>query len=406
VPKRSHAILDAVPDPVVVIGADVRLTFANRAAVERFGWTRDELIGRNVTDLVHRDDVVTALASLDSVQRKDVGTLVTIRLRDHTGLYGTFEVRGRSAVDDPEVDGVVLLMRDVTHRSRWDLDGGTDAVSRTVMQYAPGITMLLSRDGHLRSATRAFTSTLSRDLESTLGMPLWQLAAEGDAEMVMLQLLSVLRDGGSRSFEAWMARGEGLAPIPLQMTVVNLLDDPNIDGLVVTALEISALVEARQQMHHHASHDHLTGLVNRRCLRERLADALHDARRDGTSVAVLYGDIDGFKAVNDRFGHRAGDEVLIEVARRFRGSLRDDDVIGRYGGDEFVIVLHDADALTAAFAKQRVESSLNDSIRLSNGSTVSVKASVGYVVDDGSTDLDDLLAAADAVMYREKAPAS
>ena len=403
---RSHAILDAAPDPIVVIGTDVRLAFANRAAIERFGWSATELVGQEMTSLVHPDDLVTALSSLGSVQDKSVGTLVTIRLRDRDGAYSTFEVRGRSAIYDPDVDGVVLVLRDLADRSRWDLDGGTDAVLRTVLQYAPGITMVLSSEGALRSATRAYSAVLARDLETTVGRPLWHLATERDREMVKRQLAGVIRDGGSRSFEAWMSRGDGLAPIPLQMTVVNLLDDPSIQGLVVTALEISALVETRQQLHHHASHDHLTGLANRRCLRDRLGEALDAAHRDGTSVAVLYCDIDGFKAVNDRFGHRAGDEVLVEVARRFRIAMRDDDLVGRYGGDEFVIVVRDADALAASFTKQRIEIALSDAITLSNGAVVTVRASVGFAVDDGSTDLDDLLAGADTAMYREKSPSS
>jgi diguanylate cyclase (GGDEF)-like protein/PAS domain S-box-containing protein len=401
---RPHAILDAVPDPVLVVGTDGRLCFANRAAFERFGWTASELPGDDVTALVHPDDLVTAMSSLASVQRKDVGTLVTIRVRDHTGSYGSYEVRGRSAVDDPDVDGVVLVMRDVTDRGKWELDGGADAVTRSVLQYAPGITMVLTPDGRLRGASRAYTSVLGRDLESTLGMPLWQLTTEADEARVRAELTIVAERGGSRSFEARMNRGDGREPVPLQLDVVNLLDDPSIEGFVVTALEITALVEARKRMNHHASYDHLTGLVNRRCLREWLGRALEGARRTGTTVAVLYCDVDGFKRINDRFGHRAGDEVLVEVSRRFRASVRDMDVVGRYGGDEFVIVVVDASDATHAAVRRRVEAALDEPISLSNGSVAEIRVSVGSASDDGSSDVDDVIARADSAMYRAKQP--
>lgn len=397
----AEAILAAIPDPVVVVGADARLRWANTAAAERFGWSPETFLGRDVSELVHPDDVVTAMSSLESVQRRAVGSLVTLRLRDRSGEYGTFEVRGGGNGVDSSIGGVVLVLRDVTDRARWDVDGGAGEVGRTILQHAPGITMVLTATGELRGATRAFSNVLALDLERTLGLPLWQLVVPEDRDRVQREITAVVAGDRRRSFEASMHRPD--APtVPLQVTVVNLLDDPSVNGLVVTALDISPLVEARAKLQHHASHDQLTGLVNRRCLRELLADHQLEARRTGEQLAVIYCDIDGFKHVNDRLGHRSGDEVLVEVARRFREVLRDCDVVGRYGGDEFVVLLRDADEVAATRVVARLASALDEPIRLADGASVRVRASAGHTLDDGTSDLDELLAKADSAMYRAK----
>ena len=87
-------------------------------------------------------------------------------------------------MDDPRIDGVVLVLRDLADRRRWDIDGGDDELFRAVLDHAPGITLVLDRDGTIRGASRAYTTILGRDLESTIGLPLSSLAVEQDAGTV------------------------------------------------------------------------------------------------------------------------------------------------------------------------------------------------------------------------------
>ena len=160
---------------------------------------------------------------------------------------------------------------------------------------------------------------------------------------------------------------------------------------------------AEKELVHRALHDHLTGVANRALFMDRLEHALVLAVRREEPVTVLFVDLDGFKAVNDDFGHGAGDLVLTMVAQRLRACLRPGDTVARLGGDEFAVLLEDAArAADAASVANRIVSTLREPISWS-GHTLYVTASVG--VASSGPDLsaaEDLLHAADAAMYRAK----
>jgi len=159
---------------------------------------------------------------------------------------------------------------------------------------------------------------------------------------------------------------------------------------------------AERRLDHLAHHDPLTGLANRTLLFELMRRALASSRRGQRSLAVLALDLDGFKAINDRFGHEAGDRLLQEVAARLRGSLREADVVGRLGGDEFIVVLDSGgSAANTVAVQQKIERALSAPIALA-GSAVTVGASIGIAVSTQADTVDSLLARADTAMYRSK----
>ncbi len=164
------------------------------------------------------------------------------------------------------------------------------------------------------------------------------------------------------------------------------------------------LAVARQREQFLAKHDNLTGLLNRASLREHLKLALDDARRDNMKLAVLFIDLDGFKAVNDTLGHTAGDKVLKGVARRLSQSIRESDVLARIGGDEFVIAIRDAnDDYALAWVLESIRSEMAKPFEL-NGRECWITASIGVAIfpRDG-TDAEPLIRSADAAMDYAKA---
>ena len=167
--------------------------------------------------------------------------------------------------------------------------------------------------------------------------------------------------------------------------------------------DLSMHKEREAETWHQANHDVLTGLPNRRFLQDRLDQALALARRDGRRVAVLELDLDGFKKVNDHYGHRFGDAVLEDIARRLPGVIRELDTAGRWGGDEFVLVLKEIDARDVVEDMvRRVITRVTEPIAF-GGEQLSVGVSVGIALfPDHGDDVESLMLAADLAMYEAK----
>ncbi len=161
---------------------------------------------------------------------------------------------------------------------------------------------------------------------------------------------------------------------------------------------------ARVALAHQAAHDSLTGLPNRAQAVLLMRGALSRAQRTGAVVGVLFVDLDGFKQVNDTLGHGAGDEVLVAAGRRMQECVRDGDVVSRFGGDEFVVLLEPVDEeASAVLVAQRLVDSLAQPVELSSGREVDIGASVGVAIaQDGPVDPERLLAEADVAVYRAK----
>jgi diguanylate cyclase (GGDEF)-like protein len=173
-----------------------------------------------------------------------------------------------------------------------------------------------------------------------------------------------------------------------------------VAALAAPALASGGLLD---QLHHDASHDTLTGLMNRAGFAHRISGALAGAETEGARAGLLYLDLDGFKAINDTLGHEAGDELLRQAAERLRQSVRANDTVARMGGDEFAIVLADAGDEAVRAAAERVERAFEAPFSVGDA-PIRVCASVGKAIwpTDGVT-VDALVKHADGEMYRHKA---
>ena len=175
-------------------------------------------------------------------------------------------------------------------------------------------------------------------------------------------------------------------------------------GLRILQLE-DKLVEAREDMRFKATHDSLTSLLNRGAVMELLSRELVRTRREKASITILLGDVDHFKQVNDTYGHAVGDEVLREVAKRLLSSARSYDLVGRYGGEEFLIVLNNSDA---RYALARAEQIRNAVARLPVQTTrgpLAVTMSLGVLASgtEGPCSVEDILYEIDMALYAAKA---
>jgi diguanylate cyclase (GGDEF)-like protein len=165
----------------------------------------------------------------------------------------------------------------------------------------------------------------------------------------------------------------------------------------------SNLLEARDALSHQATHDFLTGVFNRRAVRDRLKQEITRAGRDGKSLSVGMLDIDHFKKINDTFGHQAGDEALIAFTRLIQGGLREYDCVGRYGGEEFLVIAPGSVGSKNESLFERLRTRISEAEIATNAGPISLTVSIGVAPGTGQSDVDTLLAAADAALYQAKA---
>lgn len=216
---------------------------------------------------------------------------------------------------------------------------------------------------------------------------------------------AAVRSEGSWEGEIWDRRRSG--EVFQQWLRISTVRDPagKATHYVGVLTDISRMQHARSHLEYLAYHDELTGLPNRALLHAQLTHALQRARRSNLLCAVLLLDLDGFKPVNDQFGHEAGDQLLRLVAERIREHTRSSDTVARLGGDEFVVVLDDlAQADRAAHVAEVLVEALAQPFALMHGRKVSIGTSVGIsLFPNDAADASALLRSADAAMYRAKA---
>ena len=201
--------------------------------------------------------------------------------------------------------------------------------------------------------------------------------------------------------------GETIGVLKVMSTKPHALSDSDTQVLQLLAGFIASALhnaEAYEQARRQALHDAMTGLANRVLFLDRVTQSLAQLRRLRGALVVLYIDLDGFKAVNDHFGHAAGDEVLVAVADRLRRTVRDGDTVARIGGDEFaVLAIGLASTADAAVVERHLGAAIGDAPFTLTTGTVVLGASIGVAVADGpSVAAEGLLREADAAMYRSK----
>jgi diguanylate cyclase (GGDEF)-like protein len=258
-----------------------------------------------------------------------------------------------------------------------------------------------------RSGTLPLWSTSDRDAQlSQLRRLLGWAAPAGAAFATLAAATGAAFSDRPTAFGA-LALIATVAMVPLLFrglaTPILVRLDAAITERETLQVELDAAHKAKEEFRDLAYHDGLTGLPNRSLLYDRLGLAITHSYRQASHLALLFLDLDGFKNVNDSFGHASGDRLLVELALRLRRSVRAGDTVARFGGDEFVVLL---DSVTGPEDAARVAAKVLDAVRVPfrlDGHEVCTTASVGVSVYPGDgTSPDELVRSADAAMYRDK----
>ncbi len=273
---------------------------------------------------------------------------------------------------------------------------------RALVQHSSDVVTVIDSAGVIRYQSPAVEHLLGRDPLDLIGSPFVAMLDHDDASRLTATLSSAItRPGSSFVVELPLEHADGTRR-DTETVVTSLLDVPDVRGLVLNTRDVSERKHLQERLAHQAYYDALTGLANRTLFHHELVASLRVS--DDGGVAVLFCDLDGFKAVNDSRGHEVGDELLRVVAERLRHCLRPADLVARFGGDEFAVLVRDPAALAAArHVAQRMAESLQSPIVL-DGRELRVGVSIGIAaMADGAGTADVLLRNADLAMYRAKA---
>ncbi|GAB4212064.1 MAG: hypothetical protein Fur007_03630 [Rhodoferax sp.] len=405
---RGEALFRAVFENAAVglaqVAPDGRLLQVNTPFCALLDRAREELVQRTrFQDITLPEDLPTDLAHVDRLLRGEA---------DHYSLEKRY-VRGdgspvwvhlavhlvRDAHGEP--DYFISAVYDISQRKS---DEARLKLWASVFTYAREGIIIAQADGRIVEVNDSFTRITGFSRAEALGKTPKLLQSGQQSAAFYAELWRSLNETGHWSGELWNRRRDDSLFAVLQ-TISAVIDDQGRTTHYVSLFsDITAAKEHERQLEHIAHFDALTQLPNRSLLADRLQQAMLQAQRRGLLLAVAYLDLDGFKQINDRYGHDAGDMVLTELARRLHGALREGDTLARLGGDEFVAVLGDLNGTEDC--KPLLQRMLDVAAQpiAHQGHSLQVSASLGvtFFPQQDDIDADQLQRQADQAMYQAK----
>ncbi|MCW2740687.1 MAG: diguanylate cyclase [Blastococcus sp.] len=281
-----------------------------------------------------------------------------------------------------------------------------EARFQALVHHSSDLITLLDADLVIGYQTPSITRLLGYSADELIGSQLADLTHPEDRLKLLTAHGGAISEAQSDTVSHLRLRHRDGGWRHVQSIHTNLLADPDVRAVVVTTRDVTEQKELEAQLQHNAFHDALTGLANRALFADRLGHALARTDRIAAPVAVLFVDLDDFKAVNDGAGHTAGDDLLIAVADRLRHVLRPSDTVARLGGDEFAVLIEDAgDSGDVQAAADRLLGALAEPFAAGadERTEVRISASVGIAMGAaGQHEAAELLRSADVAMYAAK----
>jgi diguanylate cyclase (GGDEF)-like protein/PAS domain S-box-containing protein len=275
---------------------------------------------------------------------------------------------------------------------------------QSMVQYSSDLITLLGPDLRTIYQSPAVAAALGGPPNGLIGRLQGELVHPEDEAITRAQLTKVLTGGlgTTATFECRVRRADG-EWLTVDSVMTNLLDEPDVGAIVLNSRDVTARRSLEKELNHQAFHDTLTGLANRALFLDRLSHAMDRGDRGADPVGVLFLDLDDFKAINDSFGHPAGDRLLVAVAERIRAATRPGDTVARFGGDEFAVLVESGAMPEAAEAvAERITEGLAATFRI-HTNDVAMRASIGIALGRRPQETpDDLLRDADLAMYLAK----
>jgi len=393
--QRIRDLFDQAGDGIFLADIRGRYTDVNDAACRMLGYTRDEIVGKSILDLIPPEDAGRLHQAREALLAGQAH-VEEWRLRRKDGCYVSVEVSAK-ILPGGQWQAIV---RDISERRR----AQEQLMQAAVVFESTNEGILIADAQHkITMVNRAFTKMTGFEAHELIGANPRMLQSGRHDAAFYRQFWDELLARGQWQGEIWNRRKNGEV-YPAWENVSAVRDaHGTLTHYVAVQADITSIKLAEERLNHLAHHDALTGLPNRLLFASSLEQSMEYAKRHRQKVALLFIDLDRFKVINDSMGHAAGDALLKEIGRRLKSAVRAEDVVTRFGGDEFTVALAEvprADA--AASLAQQILAEIARPVPLA-GRDIVVSASIGIALypDDADT-VENLTRAADSAMYRAK----
>lgn len=399
--RQLRIISDALPVLIAHIDPQHRFRFLNGAYERWFDLRKDAMLGEPLCQVFG----TTAYESLcPQLERASGGKTVesVVRLTHHRlGERDVSSICVPELTDDGKVAGFYTLIRDITEQKKAERHLiAANVLFRNTAEAAA----ILDESGRFTMVNPAF-ETVTGYTPNQCTNERWELLlADRLGPEQPATILEWVKTGTGWRGEVWLRRKSGEI-FAAWMTIDAITpDEGDVRGYVAVFADISTVKEAEKRLEFLAHHDPLSGLANRVTFHERITHVLARANRQNSLVALLYLDLDGFKHVNDSFGHEVGDRVLELAADRLKTCVRAEDMLARLGGDEFGVLLEEVgEPWSASLVAEKIVEALRAPFAVDGRELVlGVSVGVSLFPTDG-TDASALVRNADTAMYRAKA---
>jgi diguanylate cyclase (GGDEF)-like protein/PAS domain S-box-containing protein len=403
--SRYRNLFENANDIIYVHDLEGNYLSINHAGEKVFGYSREETLGMNMSQIAtpeHYDLLQANLSKkVDGITKQTAYEVECLR-KDRTRV--TLEVNSTVIIKDGEPTAVQGIARDITDRKRAEAALiESESRFRDLFENANDLIYTHDLQGNFTSLNRAGERITGYSREEALKMQISQVVAPEYLEYAQRMTMRKLDGDVPTSYELEIiAKGGHRVMLELSTRLIN--QNGKAVGVQGIGRDITSRRQAEEQLMHNALHDSLTDLPNRTEFMRHLQGAIEQANADPDfRFAVLFLDLDRFKIINDSLGHVIGDKLLIGIAKRLKMCVRPRDIVARFGGDEFTILLNKVgEAEDVTMVAERLQRKLSAPFKFGNYEVFS-SASIGIIVSDEIVrDPEDFLRDADTAMYRAK----
>lgn len=399
--QRLRTVTDHLPALIAHVDQDERYRFVNAHINKVFGDDPSTMIGRTLREV--RGELVYA----------DIGPRVKQALAGETVAFESYGVASGQAyfyqstfvperAPDGSVVGFFAMTFDITERKNAELRQAADEERlRTITDNVPALISYFDHRGIYRFCNQTHADWFGKPVHEWVGYDYAQVLCDDFADAQAPHIHKAL--GGQRVDTELVLDIRGEQRTLSGSYIPHVAPDGRVLGVYKLLHDITHLKAAQEELHYLARHDALTGLANRRAFQETLQATVLRNRRQGGHHALMFIDIDHFKAINDQHGHAGGDAVLQEISRRLQAVTRQTDTVARLAGDEFVVLLDGLQkAEEAHFIARKIMAAMAPAIRIGPVS-ICAGLSIGIAFDaSAALSPEELLGAADRAMYEAK----